>query len=54
MSGTTQPGLNYNFPYPIGSVVKPRVTVVNTTEVGYRGSDGRPPRRDRATCSKRA
>jgi modulator of FtsH protease HflK len=37
--GTTQPGLNYNFPYPIGSVVKPRVTVVNTTEVGYRGSD---------------
>ena len=39
-AGTTQPGLNYNFPYPIGSVVKPRVTVVNTTEVGYRGSDG--------------
>ncbi|MHB2167536.1 FtsH protease activity modulator HflK [Alsobacter sp. R-9] len=38
--GTTQPGLNYNFPYPIGSVIKPRVTVVNTTEVGYRGSDG--------------
>jgi membrane protease subunit HflK len=37
--GTTQPGLNYNFPYPIGSVVKPRVTVVNTTEVGYRGSE---------------
>ncbi|MCP8937205.1 FtsH protease activity modulator HflK [Alsobacter sp. SYSU M60028] len=37
--GTTQPGLNYNFPYPIGSVVKPRVTVVNTTEVGYRTSD---------------
>ncbi len=38
--GTTQPGLNYNFPYPIGSVEKPRVTVVNTTEVGYRSSDG--------------
>ena len=38
--GKTQPGLNYNFPYPIGSVVKPRVTVVNTTEVGFRLSDG--------------
>jgi membrane protease subunit HflK len=39
-SGKTQPGLNYNWPYPIGSVVKPKVTVVNTTEVGFRGSDG--------------
>jgi regulator of protease activity HflC (stomatin/prohibitin superfamily) len=38
--GTTQPGLNYNFPFPIGAVIKPRVTVVNSTEVGYRGSDG--------------
>ncbi|PSC05114.1 FtsH protease activity modulator HflK [Alsobacter soli] len=38
--GTSQPGLNYNFPYPIGSVVKPRVTVVNTTEVGYRSAEG--------------
>jgi modulator of FtsH protease HflK len=37
-TGTTQPGLNYNWPYPIGGVVKPRVTVVNTTEVGYRGA----------------
>ncbi len=37
-TGVTQPGLNYNWPYPIGSVVRPRVTVVNTTEVGYRGS----------------
>jgi membrane protease subunit HflK len=36
----TQPGLNYNWPYPIGSVVKPKVTVVNTTEVGFRGSEG--------------
>jgi membrane protease subunit HflK len=33
---TTQPGLNYNWPYPIGSVVKPRVTAVNTMEVGVR------------------
>jgi modulator of FtsH protease HflK len=38
--GKTQPGLNYNLPFPIGSVVKPRVTVVNTTEVGFRMSDG--------------
>ncbi|MFZ4533511.1 MAG: SPFH domain-containing protein, partial [Alsobacter sp.] len=36
----TQPGINYNLPYPIGSVVKPRVTVVNTTEVGFRTLDG--------------
>lgn len=39
-TGTTQPGLNYNWPYPVGSVVRPRVTTVNTTEVGYRGTDG--------------
>jgi membrane protease subunit HflK len=39
-TGKTQPGLNYNWPYPIGSVVKPKVTVVNTTEVGFRGNDG--------------
>jgi membrane protease subunit HflK len=36
----TQPGINYNLPYPIGSVIKPRVTVVNTTEVGFRTLDG--------------
>jgi membrane protease subunit HflK len=34
--GQSAPGLNYNFPYPIGSVVKPDVTAVNRTEVGYR------------------
>ncbi len=37
--GTTQPGLNYNLPYPIGSVARPSVTTVNTTEVGYRSAD---------------
>jgi membrane protease subunit HflK len=36
-TGTTQPGLNYNWPYPVGQVVKPRVTAVNTMEVGVRG-----------------
>ena len=34
--GQSGPGLNYNFPYPIGSVVKPDVTAVNRVEVGYR------------------
>jgi membrane protease subunit HflK len=38
--GSTQPGLNYNLPYPIGSVIRPSVTTVNTTEVGFRGGDG--------------
>ncbi|MEI6573945.1 MAG: FtsH protease activity modulator HflK [Alphaproteobacteria bacterium] len=39
--GTTQPGLNYNLPYPIGSVVRPSVTTVNTTEVGFRSNESR-------------
>ena len=41
--GQAAPGLNYNLPYPIGSVVKPDVTAVNRTEVGYRpgGPQGR-------------
>lgn len=34
--GQTAPGLNYNLPYPIGEVVKPNVTQVNRTEIGYR------------------
>jgi modulator of FtsH protease HflK len=42
--GQTGPGLNYNLPYPIGSVIRPNVTAVNRTEVGYRpgGPQGRP------------
>jgi membrane protease subunit HflK len=42
-NGQSAPGLNYNWPYPIGSVVKPDVTAVNRTEVGYRpgGPQGR-------------
>jgi membrane protease subunit HflK len=41
--GQSGPGLNYNLPYPIGSVVRPNVTAVNRTEVGYRpgGPQGR-------------
>lgn len=35
---TTAPGLNYNLPAPIGIVYKPKVTNVNRTEVGFRGT----------------
>src|SRR3712207_5732463 len=38
--GQSGPGLNYNFPYPIGSVIKPNVTAVNRTEIGYRSALG--------------
>jgi modulator of FtsH protease HflK len=37
---TTEPGLNYHLPSPIESVLKPSVTRVNRTEIGYRGADG--------------
>jgi membrane protease subunit HflK len=33
---TTQPGLNYNLPAPIGQVYTPKVTRVNRVDVGYR------------------
>ena len=33
----SQPGWSYNFPYPVGQVIKPKVTTVNTMEVGFRG-----------------
>ena len=39
--GLTQPGLNYNLPYPIGSVIRPSVTTVNTTEIGFRSGEAR-------------
>jgi len=35
-NSTSDPGLNYNWPAPFGSVTKLRVTTVNTTEIGYR------------------
>lgn len=37
--GKTGEGLRYNFPYPVGTVIKPRVTTVNTVEVGQRTGD---------------
>jgi membrane protease subunit HflK len=33
---TTQPGLNYHLPSPIETVLEPKVTRVNRTEIGYR------------------
>jgi modulator of FtsH protease HflK len=34
----TGPGLHYNFPSPIGDVIKPKVTRQNRVDVGYRGT----------------
>lgn len=45
-NGASQPGLNYNWPSPIGSVVKPRVTAVNTTDIGVGVADTRAGRGD--------
>ena len=37
---TTQPGLNYHFPYPIERALTPKVTKVNRMDIGFRsGSD---------------
>ena len=35
-TGKTGEGMNWNWPYPVGNVVKPQVTNVITTEVGFR------------------
>ncbi len=42
--GSVGDGLSYNLPYPVGSVIKVRVTDVNRLEVGFRtgGSSQRP------------
>ena len=34
---TSQPGLNYHFPYPIETVIKVAVLTVRRVEIGYRG-----------------
>ena len=36
MSTTTQPGLNYHIPYPVETVLTPKVTKVNRMDVGFR------------------
>ena len=35
---TTQPGLNYHIPYPIETVLTPKVTKVNRIDVGFRAA----------------
>lgn len=40
-TGITNPGLQYNFPAPIGEVIKPRVTDVNQEQLGYRVGQAR-------------
>ena len=35
---TTQPGLNYHFPYPVESVLTPKVTKVNRMDIGFRSA----------------
>jgi membrane protease subunit HflK len=37
---TTQPGLNYWFSSPIGSVIKPKVTRTNQATIGFRDAGG--------------
>ncbi|MFG1418541.1 FtsH protease activity modulator HflK [Xanthobacter sp. V0B-10] len=40
--GLTQPGLNYHWPYPIETVITPKVTRVNRIDIGIRvAEDGR-------------
>ena len=35
---TTQPGLNYHIPYPVESVLTPKVTKVNRLDIGFRSA----------------
>lgn len=37
---TTQPGVNYWFPAPVGTVIRPKVTQTNQLTIGFRGSPG--------------
>ncbi|MEZ5841135.1 MAG: FtsH protease activity modulator HflK [Hyphomicrobiales bacterium] len=37
----TQPGLNYNLPYPIGAVFTPKVLTIREMTIGLRDADGR-------------
>ena len=37
---TTQPGPNFWFPGPVGTVLKPKVTQTNQLTIGFRGSPG--------------
>ena len=35
---TTQPGLNYHIPYPVETVLTPKVTKVNRLDIGFRSA----------------
>ena len=35
---TTQPGLNYHLPFPVESVLTPKVTKVNRMDIGFRSA----------------
>ncbi len=37
---TTLPGLNYHLPWPVESVLRPAVTRINRTDIGYRSGSG--------------
>ena len=37
-ASTTQPGLNYHIPYPIETVLTPKVTKVNRIDIGFRAA----------------
>lgn len=39
---TSEPGLHYWFPAPIGEVLTPQVTAVNRTDIGFRGASDVP------------
>ncbi len=38
MVGVSRPGLSYNWPAPVGEVLRPKVTAINRTNVGFRQS----------------
>ena len=38
---TTQPGLNYHFPFPIETALTPKVTKVNRIDIGFRSESDR-------------
>ncbi len=40
-SAQTSPGLNYHLPFPVESVLTPKVTIVNRVDIGMRGGDER-------------
>ncbi|WP_298966582.1 FtsH protease activity modulator HflK [uncultured Methylobacterium sp.] len=45
-TGQAGEGLRYNFPYPVGAVVKPNVGQVNSIQIGYRAGAGSQRSRD--------